>query len=147
MVTKDGPSLLEYNVRFGDPEAQVTLPLLDGDWGEVFLHLSNGELSALKWKKMATACVVMAAPGYPDNPEKDVAIDGDLNAQTSSSYFLHAGTKLEGGRWKTAGGRVLNAMGLGSTLSEAIKKAYEQARKAKWRGLQMRTDIGAKVRG
>jgi phosphoribosylamine--glycine ligase len=147
MVTKDGPSLLEYNVRFGDPEAQVILPLLDGDWGQVFLQLASGELAPLRWKKLTTACVVMAAPGYPDAPEKDVVIEGDVAAQSSSSYFLHAGTKFENAQWKTSGGRVLNSMGLGSSLKEAIKNAYEQACKVKWRGVQMRKDIGAKVRG
>lgn len=145
MVTKNGPSLLEYNVRFGDPEAQVILPLLDGDWGEVFVRLANGELEALRWKKLSAACVVMAAPGYPEAPESGVPIEGDVKTQTPSSYFLHAGTKFDHGKWVTGGGRVLGAVGFGGTLKEAVQCAYKQAAQAKWRGLQMRKDIGAKV--
>lgn len=146
MVTKNGPSLLEYNVRFGDPEAQVTLPLLDGDWGQVFLHLANGELPLLRWKKLSTACIVMASPGYPDAPESGVAIEGSIQAQSASSYFLHAGTKFEQGQWFTNGGRVMNAIGFGGNIKEATKKAYEQAAKIRWRGMQMRRDIGAKTK-
>ncbi len=144
MVTKDGPTVLEFNVRFGDPEAQVILPLLDGDWGYVFSRLAKGQMTPLNWKNLYMACVVQAAPGYPDNPEKGVVIDGDLGHQSNSSYFLHAGTKKsESGDWVTSGGRVLNSIGIGSSLSEAIHAAYAQAKNVSWRGMQMRTDIGA----
>jgi len=145
MVTKEGPSLLEYNVRFGDPEAQVILPLLDGDWGKVFLSLANGELDPLRWKRLYSTCVVMAAPGYPDAPEAGVPIEGDIQGQSASSYFLHAGTKFDQGKWVTAGGRVLNAIGFGSSLREAIQNAYGQVAKVKWRGQQVRRDIGQKI--
>lgn len=146
MVTKDGPTVLEFNVRFGDPEAQVIMPLLDGDWGYVFARLAKGEMTPLKWKNLHMACVVLAAPGYPDNPEKGVLIDGDLGYQSGSSYFLHAGTKKTNtGEWVTNGGRVLNSIGMGSSLKEAIQTAYAQAKHITWRGLQMRKDIGAKA--
>lgn len=146
MVTKEGPTVLEFNVRFGDPEAQVILPLLDGDWGLVFSRLAKGELTALKWKNVHMACIVQAAPGYPDNPEKGVVIDGDIGFQGSSSYFLHAGTKKSpSGEWVTHGGRVLNSVGMGSSLKEAITNAYNQAKHVAWRGLQMRKDIGSKA--
>jgi phosphoribosylamine--glycine ligase len=145
MVTASGPTVLEFNTRFGDPEAQVIIPLLDGDWGYVFNRLAKGELMPLKWKPMHMACVVQAAPGYPDNPEKGVVLEGDAGYQGSSSYFLHAGTaKSLLGQWVTNGGRVLNAVGMGSTLKEAIGAAYKQAKHVNWRGMQMRKDIGQK---
>lgn len=143
MITPAGPQVLEYNVRFGDPETQSILPLLDGDWGVVFKALSEGTMMPLKWKPLNVACVVMAAPGYPETVEKDVVIEGDLNAQSASSYFLHAGTdKNHDGKWVTSGGRVLNAIGIGSSPQEAIRQAYAQSEKVRWRGLQKRTDIG-----
>lgn len=146
MVTDQGPSVLEYNVRFGDPEAQVVLPLLAGDWGQVMTAVGGGELPRLEWKPFHSACVVLAAEGYPENPVKGVAIDGDLSAESSSSYFLHAGTKKgSDGQWQTGGGRVLNAIGIGSNLKEALAAAYSQAEKAQWSGRQMRTDIGHRV--
>ena len=145
MVTADGPKALEYNVRFGDPEAQVILPLLDGDWARVFADLGQGRLQSLKWTRMRTACIVEAARGYPESPVKGDVIEGDLGYQTNSSYFLHAGTaKGAAGQWIVNGGRVLNAVGMGSSLEEAVRAAYAQAGKVSWRGLQMRTDIGAR---
>ncbi len=143
MVTPEGPKVLEFNTRFGDPEAQVILPQLDGDWGYVFSQLSRGELMPLKWKPIHVACVVMASPGYPSSPRKGLVIDGDLGSQTPSSYFLFAGAaRGESGQWVTNGGRVLNSIGLGSSIQEAISAAYAQAKKVNWQGLQMRTDIG-----
>lgn len=145
MITPQGPTVIEYNVRFGDPETQVILPLLDGDWGQVFFKLSQGELLPLKWSSLHMACVVLAAAGYPEAPEKGAPIEGDVNYQSASSYFLHAGTAHRDGKWLTNGGRVLNAIGMGSTLNEAIGKAYAQAAKVSWKGMRMRKDIGAKA--
>ena len=144
MITERGPTVIEYNVRFGDPECQVIMPLLDGDWGQVFHSLARGELVPLRWKSLHMACVVLAAPGYPENVEKGVEIEGDPGYHTPSSYFLHAGTAKSGGKWVTNGGRVLNSLGMGSALREAVDKAYAQAKKVSWRGLRMRKDIGAK---
>jgi phosphoribosylamine--glycine ligase len=145
MVTPEGPKVLEFNCRFGDPEAQVILPQLDGDWGYVFTKLGKGELIPLKWKNLNVACVVMASPGYPSAPQKGVVIEGDLGSHTASSYFLIAGAaKSEEGRWITNGGRILNSVGVGQTLSQALKAAYTQAKQVKWQGLQMRNDIGAR---
>ena len=147
MVTPKGPTVLEYNVRFGDPEAQVIMPLLDGDWGFVFSKLAHGEMVPMKWKNLQMACVVLAAQGYPDAPVKDAPIEGDLGFEGTSSYFLHAGTaRGSSGHWVTNGGRVLNAIGMGTSRAEALREAYAQAKHAKWRGQQMRTDIGAKAR-
>lgn len=142
MMTANGPSVLEYNVRFGDPEAQGVMPLLSGDWGEVFRDLARGEVKPLNWKPLYSACVVLAAPGYPDQPRKGVRIEGELDHQTPTSYFLHAGTAYQDKIWSTNGGRVLNAIGIGSTQQEALMKAYNQASKVRWDGLQMRSDIG-----
>lgn len=146
MVTPKGPTVIEYNCRFGDPEAQIILPLLDGDWGYTFSRLAKGEMDKLSWKNMQMACVVLAAPGYPENAEKGVVIEGDLGHQTSVSYFLHAGTaKSANGQWVTHGGRVLNAVGMGSSRAEALRAAYTQAKAATWKGIRMRKDIGAKA--
>lgn len=145
MVTEMGPQILEYNCRFGDPETQVILPLIDGDLGLIFKDLAAGKLRPLKQKNLFASCVVLAAPGYPTSPEKNLPIEGDLDASTELSYFLHAGTKKDStGHWVTKGGRVLNAVGLGITLKESLERAYLQAEKVKWMGMQKRMDIGAK---
>jgi phosphoribosylamine--glycine ligase len=151
MMTPDGPSVLEFNTRFGDPETQALLPLLDGDWGVVFREIANGRVPQLKWNSKAVACVVLAAGGYPDRPVMGVPISGlpaagelatDLN---QSSYVLHAGTRWDQGQraWVTAGGRVLNAIGLGRDLREAKASAYAKAKEIAYPGMQMRSDIGA----
>ena len=145
MVTDSGPQVLEYNVRFGDPETQVLLPLLDGDWGEAFYKISQSEKPDLKWKEAYATCVVLAAEKYPESSVKDVVIEGDFSGN-KEEYFLHAGTKLtQENQWVTNGGRVLNAVAIGSSLKESIKKAYRQADKVCWPGRQMRKDIGKKA--
>lgn len=146
MIDKNEPSVLEYNVRFGDPEAQVIFPLFKGDWGKVFKLLGNGELESMQWKNLAVACVVAASPGYPKNAKKGVEITGDVFFETPSSYFIHAGTgKDENRGWVTNGGRVINSIGIGSDLKEAIQKSYLQMEKVNWDGIQVRKDIGDKV--
>jgi phosphoribosylamine--glycine ligase len=143
IVTENGPIVLEYNCRLGDPETQVILPLIDNDLAQVFQSLAKGQLETIKTKNRFATCVVLAAPGYPKNPEKNIPIEGDLSQSTSMSYFLHAGTKKDStGQWLTSGGRVLNAIGLGSTCEEARTNAYNQAENARWMGLQKRKDIG-----
>lgn len=146
MMTERGPKVIEFNVRFGDPETQVILPLLDGDWAEALLSVAQGEMPKLHWKPLNSACVVMAAEGYPDQPKKGVSITGDVFAETPSSYFLHAGTAHDAAlHWVTGGGRVLNAVGLGSSLDEALKNSYRQAARVSWPGMRMRKDIGQKA--
>ncbi|MBY0314716.1 MAG: phosphoribosylamine--glycine ligase [Bdellovibrionales bacterium] len=144
MMTAEGPSVLEFNTRFGDPEAQVLLPLLDGDWAQTMLSIAKGEIRRLRWKNISTACVVMAAEGYPQSVVKNSVIEGDLMAQTSSSYIVHAGTDKKDDQWVVNGGRVLGIIGIGSSLREAIKKSYDLAETARWKGMQMRRDIGKK---
>jgi phosphoribosylamine--glycine ligase len=144
MMTEAGPQVLEYNIRFGDPETQVLLPLLDGDWGEAFMAVAQGQVPDLQWKSQFACCVVLAAEGYPSSPVKGVAITGDLSS-SERQYFLHAGTREKDGQWLVDGGRVLNAVGLGATLEESMEAAYAQARKVRWPHRQMRTDIGKKL--
>lgn len=142
MLTEKGVSVLEYNVRFGDPEAQCIMPLLDGDWGQVLLAYAQGESLKLKWKARFSACVVLASEDYPDQPVLGAPIQGDLFFDTPNSYFLHGGVSLKNNQYCVGGGRVLNAMGLGASQSEALENAYECSKKVCWPGLQLRTDIG-----
>lgn len=150
IMTKDGPKVLEYNVRFGDPEAQVILPLLDGDWIDVFHSIAQGQMPHLQWKNAFVNVVVMAANGYPQSPQKGHPIDGipakpEENKQ-KHQYLLHAGTKKQvKGGWVTNGGRVLNAVGLGKTSKEAIKQSYQLIEKIHFEGMQYRTDIGQRL--
>lgn len=145
MITKEGPYVLEYNVRFGDPEAQALLPLLDGDVAALFAEIAKGNCPPIQFKPLCSACVVLAAPGYPDAPEKNVVIEGNPRTQNASNYFLHAGTSREAsGQWLTSGGRVLNAIGLGSTVPEALAQAYSLQKEVTWRGIHFRKDIGQK---
>jgi phosphoribosylamine---glycine ligase len=143
MISEKGPQLLEYNCRFGDPETQVILPLVDGDWGKILKELSIGLLAPFAMRPLHSACVVMASPGYPMQPKSNIDINGDVLAETATSYFIHSGSKLDSdNKWKTNGGRVLGAVGVGASREEALTAAYEQARKVTWAGLQMRQDIG-----
>jgi phosphoribosylamine--glycine ligase len=146
MVKDNQPYVLEINARFGDPETQVILPLLDGDWAEVFWAVSQGAINKLKWKKMYAATVVMAAPGYPDNPEKDVFINGNIFDEKPGAHYICAGVKQNPhSQWVTNGGRVLNAVGIAETAKRALELAYGYAEKINWRGIQKRSDIGKKV--
>ena len=144
MIGKNGPRVLEYNVRFGDPEAQVLLPLLDGSWREVFSQVSRGALPPLKWKPLYSACVVLTAEGYPENPRKGAVIKGFLYHQTPHSYFLHAGVgRNNEDKWTVTGGRALNSIAVGNTLDQALERAYLQSAKISYEGLHYRKDIGS----
>ncbi len=147
MITERGPKVLEYNVRFGDPEAQVLMPLLrGGDWGRVFSEVARGQIPKPEWKDMAAACVVLAAENYPASPVRNVIIAGSLNS-SRNQYFLHAGTVFKDRQWQTSGGRVLNAIGLGDNVNQALERAYEKAASVKWPGMQYRKDIGGQKGG
>lgn len=149
MITEQGPQVLEYNCRFGDPETQVILPLLQNDAGLLFKNLAEGKLLNVESKKLHAACIVLAAPGYPQKPEKDLPISGDIDSQTDLSYFLHAATKYSANsksvKWFTNGGRVMNAVGLGLNAKQSIENAYAQTNKIQWMGLQKRSDIGKSI--
>lgn len=145
MVTREGPQLLEYNCRFGDPETQVVIPRLEGDLLPLLRAAALGELGALRanWKREAVVCVVLAADGYPGAPRRGDPIAGLGEALAQPGVLLfHAGTALQDGRLVTAGGRVLSVVGRGSTLNEAAQSAYSAVGRVQFDGVQYRRDIG-----
>ena len=145
MITPDGPKVIEYNARFGDPEAQVVLSRLKTDLLEIVEAVIDERLSQLniEWRDEATACVVMASGGYPLSYKKGFEISGlDENGQLSGVEVYHAGTKLQNGKFYTNGGRVLGITASGKTLDEALEKAYAAVHKISFEGAHYRTDIG-----
>ena len=146
MVTPDGARLIEYNVRFGDPECQVLLPRLRSDLLPALLAACDGELSRfdLRWRDDAAVAVVMAARGYPGAPETGTVIEG-LNraAAVPDALVFHAGTRMEGGQVLADGGRVLAVVGIGSDLATARHVAYDGRAELQWSGGFCRGDIGA----
>ncbi len=147
MLTADGPKVIEYNARFGDPETQVVLPRLKTPLCDIVDAVIDENLSDLdiQWSDEACACVVMASGGYPGSYPKGIEIKGlDSDGQVEGACVFHAGTALENGVFKTAGGRVLGVTALGSDLKEALKKAYAAVEKITFEGAHYRTDIGNK---
>jgi phosphoribosylamine--glycine ligase len=145
MLTKDGPQLIEYNARLGDPETQVLLPRLRSDLVTALLAACDGALNglSLQWSNEAALTVVMAAQGYPGAVEKGSEIRGIAAAEASNDVIVfHAGTKQDGERIVANGGRVLNVTGLGATISEAQAKAYEAVSRIDWPEGFCRRDIG-----
>lgn len=146
MVTEDGPQVLEFNCRFGDPEAQVILPLLEGDFTSGLLAALGGEDPGLRWRNGAAVCVVLASQGYPGSPAAGQAIAG-LDRLPPGVLAFHAGTALAGGALVTAGGRVLNVVGCGETPAGARAQAYRGVAAIRFDGMQYRTDIAAETAG
>ncbi len=148
MLTKDGPKVIEYNCRFGDPEAQAVLPLLQTDLFAILRHVTAGTLkdADVRFSSGASCCVVLASGGYPLAYEKGKSIRG-LAAVKSlpDTWVFHAGTKKEGKQIVTSGGRVLGVTAVADTLPLAIARAYEAADKITFDGAHMRTDIGQKA--
>lgn len=145
MLTPNGPKVIEYNSRFGDPEAQVVLPRLKTDLVDIFEATINGILDKLniQWKDGACACVILASGGYPGSYKKGIEIHGlDENGQVAGATVYHAGTVKKDGKFYTNGGRVLGVTCTGSTLDEALKNAYVAVDKITWEGVQYRHDIG-----
>ena len=145
MITPDGPKVIEYNARFGDPETQVVLPRLKTDLVDIIEAVIDERLSQIdiKWSDEATACVVMASGGYPLAYKKGLEITGlDEKGQVEGAEVFHAGTKLEHGKFLTNGGRVLGVTGKGATLDEALEKAYNAVKKINFENVHYRTDIG-----
>jgi phosphoribosylamine--glycine ligase len=147
MLTEEGPRVLEYNVRFGDPEAQAILVRLQSSPAEIFDAVARGNLgrTRVEWSKDASACVVLAARGYPSRPETGARIEGlEAVARTLPDVkVFHAGTKRDGdGDWTTAGGRVLGLTATGETLPHALRQCYAAADLIHWDGLHYRRDIG-----
>jgi phosphoribosylamine--glycine ligase len=158
MLTEYGPKVLEFNVRFGDPETQVILPRLNSDLLEIMLATSEGKLGKLikfgdlHWDDRVCVCVVCASGGYPGNYEKGKEIFGlDAVAKMEDIVVFHAGTKLASGsklqapRYLTNGGRVLGVTGLGKTVKDAIDKTYQAVEKINFTGMHYRRDIGRKA--
>ena len=144
MLTSDGPKVIEYNCRFGDPETQVVLPLLESDLLTVMQAVTNGKLSEteVKFSDKSCACVVMASGGYPKSYKKGYPIT--IPEEISDSVII-AGAKQEDGRLVTDGGRVLNSVAVADTLKDALDKAYENASKIKFENSYMRRDIGQRA--
>lgn len=144
MLTAKGPKLLEYNARFGDPEAQVVLPRLKNDLLDIIDAVLCGRLSDIKleWDKRSAVCVVLASGGYPDAYKKGLAITG--LKEVNEAIVFHAGTAQKDGVFVTNGGRVLGVTALGDDIESARKTAYQQAAKIHFEGVQYRTDIGIK---
>ncbi len=146
MITDEGPKVVEFNARFGDPETQVVLPLLDSDLGQIMMACAKGTLTAdmVKWKDSSAACVILASKGYPETSSKGDIISGDIK-QYDTTIVFHSGTKLVGENYVTNGGRVLGVVGLGKDLRKALDRAYGHIEHIDFEGMQYRTDIGAKA--
>ena len=145
MMTSDGPKVLEFNCRLGDPETQAIFLRLDDNFAEIARDASDGvlETTSLKWRKQAVACVVLAAEGYPGVPRKGDTISGIDDAMALSGVTVyHAGTRLEGEGLVTSGGRVLSVCGRGPTLAEALGVAYGGVERISFEGMWYRSDIG-----
>ena len=147
MLTPSGPKVLEYNARFGDPETQVLIPRLDGDWLRVLSACARGELAGvtLRWHANASVCVVMASGGYPGPYDKGIPITGlDAAEQLEGVTVFHAGTAVdERGRIVTAGGRVLGVTATATDLAAARHRAYGAVQRIRFAGSHHRTDIAA----
>jgi phosphoribosylamine--glycine ligase len=142
MMTRSGPSVLEFNVRMGDPETQALMLRLESDWGVALMAAARGELTPelLRWSEEPATCVVMASRGYPGphtSGSQITGIEGINNAQV-----FHAGTRLESGRLLTSGGRVLGVTARGADLKASIDNAYAAVRQIRFDGMQFRSDIG-----
>jgi phosphoribosylamine---glycine ligase len=145
MITDEGPKLIEYNVRFGDPETQVLMLRLESDLLAALLSTADGTLGSveLRWRKDAALTVVMAANGYPGAPQLGSEIEGlEAAAAAEGVEIFHAGTRREGSRFFANGGRVLSVTALGRTVGEAQARAYAAIAKIDWPGGFCRTDIG-----
>lgn len=145
MVTADGPKVVEFNSRFGDPEAQVVLPLLESDLLDVLLAVVEGRLDRadIRWNDKAAVCVIAASAGYPGDYRKGVPIEGIDRVR--DAIVFHAGTARDGDRIVTSGGRVLGVTALGATIAEARAKAYEQLAHIRFDGMHYRTDIARRA--
>lgn len=146
MITSEGPKVVEFNCRFGDPETEAVLPLFDGDLARVMLDCVHSTLSdeAVVWKKACAVDVVLASEGYPASHSSGEVISGIEDAKKAGCLVFHAGTVKKNGEYVVNGGRVLNVVALADTLAEAKAKAYEGVSRISWRGMQYRHDIADK---
>jgi phosphoribosylamine--glycine ligase len=144
MIDRGVPRVLEFNVRFGDPEATVLVPMLDGDWFALLDGAARGDLSraGAKTRSGAAVAIVMAAEGYPAKPRVGDAIAGLDAPLAPGAFVFHAGTKADAGAIVTAGGRVLTVGAVAPSFAEAHRVAYDTVAKITWRGEHHRRDIG-----
>lgn len=145
MLTPDGPKVIEYNCRFGDPETQVVLPLLETDLVDVFEAVIEEKLNNIdiKWKNEAAACVILASGGYPVKYQSGYTINGlDEKGQLDGYLVYHAGTKADGNEIKTAGGRVIGVTATAADLKSAVEKAYNGVNSIEFKDMHYRKDIG-----
>jgi phosphoribosylamine--glycine ligase len=144
ILTAQGPQLIEYNARFGDPECQVLLPRLKSDLLPALLAARDGVLKSfnLRWSDEVALCVVMAAKGYPDDPQRGSEIKGLAAAEDPNITIFHAGTRREGSRLVADGGRVLDIVARGASVAEAQRRAYAAVDRIDWPGGFCRRDIG-----
>ncbi len=148
MLTPDGPKVIEYNCRFGDPETQVVLPLLKTDLLDIFEAVADERLGELdiQWAEGAAACVILASGGYPEKYQAGREIQGlDEEGQAPGAEIFHAGTRLEAGKYLTSGGRVLGVTATGENLMKALGRAYAAAEEISFEGVHYRKDIGSKA--
>lgn len=150
MIGESGPKVLEFNVRFGDPECQPIMMRLKSDIVPLLEASIDGRLDAVapEWHKDAAVCVVLTAPGYPGHYDQGAEIRGlDKLKDWQNGFVFHAGTRREDGRWLTAGGRVLGVTARGETIAAAIDEAYRAVSKISWEGMHYRKDIGRRALG
>ena len=144
MLTEEGPKVVEFNARFGDPETQAILPLLQSDLGDIMYATATGQLEgmSLEWSKQYASCVILASEGYPYQPLVGRCIAGDVYTMDTRSMVFHSGTTYERDHYVTQGGRVLGVVGLGNTLEQSLAHAYERVGMIDFEGKQYRKDIG-----
>ena len=148
MISREGPRVVEFNCRLGDPETQALMPRLDSDLVPIVQSCIDGNLAKqeIKWNPKACCCVVMASGGYPEHYEKGKEILGlGEAAKLKGTIVFHAGTKLENEKFLTSGGRVLGVTALGKTIKESIDNAYKAVEKISFEGMHYRKDIGKKA--
>ncbi len=150
MITDQGPKVLEFNCRFGDPEAQVVLPLLESDLAEIMLACINGELAKLpplRWKPQSACGIVLYSNGYPGEYQTGFQISGiEKVLESEDTYIFHSGTKIDADKkLKTAGGRVITVTALGSSLPDCVDRAYQGARNINFEGAAFRKDIASQA--
>lgn len=143
MITSEGPKVVEFNARFGDPETQVVLPLLDGDLVQIMCACVDGTLAdvPIHWKDGAAVCVVLAAGGYPASYEKGHEITGIADAEAMGALVFHAGTAKKDDALVTNGGRVLGVVGMGADIASAVKAAYNAVDRISFQDAYHRKDI------
>ena len=143
MITQEGPKVVEFNARFGDPETQVVLPLLESDLVDIMLACVDGKLAEqeIQWSDGAAVCVVLASGGYPKSYQKGYEITGLAEAKAAGNLVFHAGTVQQEGRIVTAGGRVLGVVAKAGDIRSAVDHAYAGVKKIQFRDMQYRSDI------